>query len=247
MRRKVWRWVALLDACEVIGRRPGTYRDPTTREVLDLTSRDALLRVVGRREPAQLAFDQSAPPLELTYVAGPWVEQWRGNRGVLTYFAVDVRRVAAIPAGKPSGAWAQAIGLALHQQWRERAADRPGESRARGAPPSPGASCSTSSRPSRPWTTCWGGGTRRWPSTTGARPSGSSSGSGSSAPTASLTAAPAQRQGWQAEWADTQRLDIRPPEEAREALAEVAGAAAEARARARRRRARRPPLGGGGN
>jgi hypothetical protein len=49
----------------------------------------------------------------------PWVQQWRGNHRVLSYFG-DVRKLAAIPAGKPSGAWAQAIGLALQQWWREK-------------------------------------------------------------------------------------------------------------------------------
>ena len=119
-RRQVWRWLAILDSCQVIGQRPGKYRDPDTKREIDLTSLDALIRITGQRKPAQLAFDHSAPPLEVTYVAGPWIERWRGQRHILTYFG-DVRKLAAIPAGKPSGAWAQAIGLALQQKWRERA------------------------------------------------------------------------------------------------------------------------------
>jgi hypothetical protein len=121
-RRIVWRWIALFDAMKVIGRRPGKYRDPDTREVIDLTSDDALIRITGRRVPAQLALDDSMPPLEVTYVAGSWIEQWKGNHQVLTYFG-DVRKLGAIPARRPSGAWAQAIGLALQQCWRERSAD----------------------------------------------------------------------------------------------------------------------------
>ncbi|MBV9327488.1 MAG: hypothetical protein JO352_27420 [Chloroflexi bacterium] len=121
-RRTVWRWISLFDAMKVIGRRPGKYRDPDTREVIDLTSDDALIRITGRRVPAQLALDDSVPPLEVTYVAGPWIEQWRGNHQVLTYFG-DVRKLGDIPARRPSGAWAQAIGLALQQCWRERSAD----------------------------------------------------------------------------------------------------------------------------
>jgi len=121
-RRTVWRWISLFDAMKVIGRRPGKYRDPDTREVIDLTSDDALIRITGRRVPAQLALDDSVPPLELSYVAGPWIEQWKGNHQVLTYFG-DVRKLATIPARRPSGAWAQAIGLALQQRWRERSAD----------------------------------------------------------------------------------------------------------------------------
>jgi hypothetical protein len=120
-RRTVWRWIALFDAMKVIGRRPGTYRDPATREVIDLTSNDALIRITGRRDPVQLALDDSVPPVEVSYVAGPWIEPWKGNHQVLTYFG-DVRKLASIPARRPSGAWAQAIGLALQQCWRERSA-----------------------------------------------------------------------------------------------------------------------------
>lgn len=121
LRRRVWRYLALFDAMQVIGRRDGKYRDPETRGLIDLSSRDALIRITGRRDPAQLAFDDSQPPLEVTYVAGPWIEQWRGDRRILTYFG-SIQKLAAIPAGKPSGAWAQSVGLALHQRWRERAA-----------------------------------------------------------------------------------------------------------------------------
>ena len=120
MRQRVWRWLAMFDAARVIGRRVGTYRDQDTKkEVLDLASIAALIKVMGQRKPAQFAFDDSAPPVEVTYAAGPWIEQWRGDHRILTYFG-DVRHLASIPAGKPSGAWAQAIGLALNQQWRER-------------------------------------------------------------------------------------------------------------------------------
>jgi hypothetical protein len=120
MRHRVWRWLALFDAMQVIGRRDGKWRDPDTHQILDLTSRDALIRITGRRDPAQLSFDEGTPPLEVSYVAGPWITQWLGNARVLTYFG-DVRKLAAIPAGKPSGMWAQAIGLALQQRWREHA------------------------------------------------------------------------------------------------------------------------------
>jgi hypothetical protein len=69
----------------------------------------------------QLSYDPGQPPVAITYNAGPWIQQWRGNHRVLSYFG-DVRKFAALPAGKPSGAWAQAIGLALQQWWREKSA-----------------------------------------------------------------------------------------------------------------------------
>jgi hypothetical protein len=60
---------------KVIGRRPGIYRDPDSREVIDVTSSDAVIRITGCRDPVQLGLDDSVPPLEVSYVAGPWIEQ----------------------------------------------------------------------------------------------------------------------------------------------------------------------------
>jgi hypothetical protein len=111
--------MAVFSALQVIGKRAGRYKDPDTGEVYDLTSRSELLHIAERLDPEQLSYDPGEPPVAITYNAGPWVQQWRGNHRVLSYFG-DVRKLAAIPAGKPSGAWAQAIGLALQQWWREK-------------------------------------------------------------------------------------------------------------------------------
>lgn len=120
MRRKVWRWILLFDSMKVYGKRPGFYVDRLTRKVIDLTSADALVRLTGMRGPLQPAFDNSSPPVEVSWVVGPWLDRFRDNKQVLQFFG-ELDRLAAIPAGKPSGAWAQSIGLALNQLWRERA------------------------------------------------------------------------------------------------------------------------------
>ncbi len=121
MRGEVWHWLLLMESMQVIGQRRGRYRDPRTRHVIDLTSRDALIRIVGERLPEGSEFEEVEPPIEVTIALGPWLEQWRGRHDILTYLG-EVRRLAAIPAGKPAGAWARAAGLALQQVWRERAA-----------------------------------------------------------------------------------------------------------------------------
>jgi hypothetical protein len=119
MRAKVWQWMVLCEALLVIGARGGRWPDRLTKEVLDLTSRDPLIRIVGQRLPPQHAFEDGAVPTEVSWVAGEWMERFRGNRSVLSDFG-DLRKLAAIPAGKVGGAWAQAAGLALHQLWREQ-------------------------------------------------------------------------------------------------------------------------------
>jgi hypothetical protein len=124
MRRKVWSWMLAFDAMEVHGKRPGQYRDRMTKEVHDLTSADPLIAITGRRyaDSQQMCLDRSEVPVEVTWVAGEWLERFRNDKRIVTHFG-NIRKIATIPAGKPSGAWAQSIGMALNQRWREGSAD----------------------------------------------------------------------------------------------------------------------------
>ena len=121
MRLKLWHWLMVFDGMKVIGQRPGKYRDPDTRQLLDLTSEDALLRVMGQRVSEEIRTPDGRPmPLEVTFAAGPWVERFKGNRQILSEFG-NVRVLARIPSGKAAGAWARCIGMTLYQRWREGA------------------------------------------------------------------------------------------------------------------------------
>jgi hypothetical protein len=120
MRRKIWRWILIFDSMKIYGKRPGVYIDRRTKKAIDLTSADALVKLTGVRGPTQPAFDNSSPPIEVSWVVGPWLDRFRDNKQVLQFFG-EVDKLAAIPAGKPTGTWAQSIGLALNQLWRERA------------------------------------------------------------------------------------------------------------------------------
>lgn len=125
MRARVWEWLVTFEAWQIIGRRHGVYRDAKTKQARDLTTVDAVIRITGRAyaDATQLTLGDSTPPDEVTFVAGPWLNQWRNDHQVLAYFG-EIQQIGAIPGGKPSGAWAQAIGLALQQRWRELAAYR---------------------------------------------------------------------------------------------------------------------------
>lgn len=122
MQRKVWIWLELFNGITIHGKRPGTYRDPLTKKNIDLTSSDAFIAIVGRRDAqhGQYTFDKERPPVEVSWVAGPWVDAHRHSRNILTDFG-NVLALTKLPIGKPSGAWALSIGLALHQKWRELA------------------------------------------------------------------------------------------------------------------------------
>ena len=120
-RRQIWRWLLMFTGLQVIGARSGTYRDPDTKAKLDLTSADPFLLIAGKEMAQQATFDNSEPPIKVTIAPGAWIERVRGNRQVLPDYG-NVLLLAGIPAEKPSGAWAQSIGLALNQKWREASA-----------------------------------------------------------------------------------------------------------------------------
>ena len=149
---------------------------------------------------------------------------------MLSFFKVDVRRVAAIPAGKPSGAWAQSAGLALHQKWRERAAAErgPGTFTRRELldlfPPDPTLDdILASDTPHRA--------RAFWRDAIGLLKQ-----HGLLGHYREIGALEDKRQGWGDAWAD-QPLDLRPPAgEARDGVAEIASRAASVRARGPRRR-----------
>lgn len=133
MRGAVWQRLKVIDGLTIHGLRPGRYSDPDTGQAIDLTSQDALFRITGTRLPAQGSFDPEQVPLEVTFVAGPFIDTHRGNPQVLTWFG-DFLPIAGIPGEKPSGAWARSVGLALNQCWRMQAAraqvTHPGEDNA---------------------------------------------------------------------------------------------------------------------
>ena len=133
-RAAIWRRLRLLDGLTIHGARPGEYADPDNpKRKTRVTSQDALFRITGKRLPEQGSFDPEQVPLEVTFVAGPLINAFRGHSDVLTFFG-DFMPLAGIPGGQVGGAWARAIGAALHQRWREGAKDvvvtTPGEDNA---------------------------------------------------------------------------------------------------------------------
>ncbi len=122
-RRRIWLWLHVLAAMPVIGRRDGRWTAPGGK-VIQTDSTSVFLTISARHDPSrarQTSFDPTDPPWAVSLAAGPWLDQWRGNASMLSYFG-DLRALARIPSGKPSGAWARSVGLALHQLWRDRAA-----------------------------------------------------------------------------------------------------------------------------
>jgi hypothetical protein len=219
----------------VIGARRGRYK--IGGKWVDTISHDALFVVTGVERPEQPALDMSTPPLTVSIVAGPWLDRFRGNWQILSYFG-DVRRVAAIPSGKTPGLMAQSIGLALQQRWRELASyaevhGKDGQAVVRFQPftrsyllnlfPS-GTHVEDLLRGNDPNRT-----RRYWNEAIGLLEEAGVIGS-----YRELEPLPAGRQGWQKGWLD-QPLDIRPARADAEVVAEIAGSAKAARRRQKKR------------
>jgi len=123
MRSQMWHWLRVFSCWEIIGKRKGTYRDPSTRQLIDLQATESLFHISGRKDPdgdAPFALYDSRAPLIVTLARSAWLDRVAGNDRILAYFG-DIRKLAVIPGGKTSGAWARAIGMALNQIWREEA------------------------------------------------------------------------------------------------------------------------------
>jgi len=243
--REVWRAVRIFDALTIVGRHLGRYKTRDTKEVLDvaLPAAEALIKIT-RVVPGQLSSDGSAPPAYFSYVCGPWIEAVRGDRRLMTDFG-NVMRLAAIPSGQPSGAWAKSIGLNLNQRWREWAHEAQvrhvgdvnrltvrfakaftrrdlllGESLYRASPDVEGIFKSRNPARARKF---WDGAISIL----------KESGVDLIGHCAPIEPARTGRQGWQDEWLD-QPFDIRPTQQSMRDVAELA----QANAQATRRRAR---------
>jgi len=108
-RADVWRRLKLLDGLTIHGARPGAYRNPDNpKDKVQVTSQDALFRITGKRLPEQGSFDPEQVPLEVTFVAGPLINAFRGRTDVLTFFG-DFVPLAGIPPKQVGGAWARHV------------------------------------------------------------------------------------------------------------------------------------------
>lgn len=120
-REKTWLRLRTIMAMRPIGRRIGSYYDRHTREHFDLQVNDPLLRIVHTVDPVQPPLD-SPTPVAISLDGGAWIEKYRTDARVLTYFG-NILKLSQITSGRPSGAWARCIGMNLNQAWRESAKD----------------------------------------------------------------------------------------------------------------------------
>ena len=109
----------MFNAWAVVGTGWGTFTDKKTGQTIDVSSRGPLFTSTILYL-AQGTLDNSAPPVGATFTLGDFLRRVRDYPQVMASFGTYAR-LAKIPRGKPSGAWAAAIGLALLVRWRELA------------------------------------------------------------------------------------------------------------------------------
>jgi hypothetical protein len=122
MRLAVWRWLLIIEASEVTGQRKGKYHDSLTNKQLLTEFWTPFIRITGIEYEAgrEQRTDKKDSPLRVSFVAGDTLNKYRKNAQVLSAIG-DVLQIASLPSGKPTGAWARGISLALNQLWRVNA------------------------------------------------------------------------------------------------------------------------------
>lgn len=120
MRRRVWEFIKFMSRLEIDGERSGTYYEKSTGQKIETRITSAPW-MIERREQAQeqpgLFDDSPMVPLTVTLVASQeWTELT--GRPDIAQFLPCGEILGAIPGGKPAGAWARVIGLALCDFWR---------------------------------------------------------------------------------------------------------------------------------
>jgi hypothetical protein len=126
LRKKVWTWVTCLASMSVHGSRfpHERFKDEMTGKTYkgtEVTTNTPLFYIEAGYGPEQQPkLDGSEPPLFFEVIPGGFIKKYRLNPRMLTYIG-NIRMIAAIPGGQPSGAWARAYALILQQRWREAA------------------------------------------------------------------------------------------------------------------------------
>lgn len=121
LRQKIWECIRLLAHTSTPGKLNGQYFDHN-RKRIETNDMSPIIAITGVSYPREmgLGVDGVDVPVGVSYVAGAFYSQNRNNPQVFPY-AGNIRALASIPPGQPSGKWARALALALFQYWRENA------------------------------------------------------------------------------------------------------------------------------
>ena len=120
MRERVWQFIKFVARAHIIGQRTYKHRDTITGEEKDthIDSPPWMLGTQVKEGAAQPSlFEADTPPLSVEIAATPIWTQLTAMPDTAQFLPLG-EVLGAIPGGKPAGAWARVIGLALCNFWR---------------------------------------------------------------------------------------------------------------------------------
>jgi hypothetical protein len=117
---KIWNFVKFGERAQIIGKRSGAkYKDAEGNEI-DTTIHGAAWRVMKTETPDPPAlYAALETPVRAEIVVSKELTALISHPKTAQYFQC-ANVVSAIPGGKPAGAWARVIGLALMSFWRRK-------------------------------------------------------------------------------------------------------------------------------
>ncbi|RYG64669.1 hypothetical protein EON80_18815 [bacterium] len=118
-RRRVYQYLIFGARAEVHGQRRGTYKNKVTGEVIETVLETALWYMLDKEWPAQKALfpDSEEVPVRVEMILSREWSKLLSSPQTAQYLPMG-ELLGSIPPGKPSGAWARIIGLALANFWR---------------------------------------------------------------------------------------------------------------------------------
>jgi hypothetical protein len=118
MRRRVWEFIKFVERAEIHGERSVKYFDKSSGKEIETYISSAPWWIETRTDAKPSLFDKTDEvPLKVTVVASQIWSDLTKNPNTAQFLPMG-EVLGAIAPGKPSGAWARTIGLALCDFWR---------------------------------------------------------------------------------------------------------------------------------
>lgn len=120
LRAKVWSFIRFNELAQINGQRTGTYKD-AEGNVINTQIQASPWRIMKTEKPDQSSlYPALEVPLRVEIVVSREITALISHPKVAQYFRCG-EIPGTIPGGKPAGAWARVVGLALMDFWRRNA------------------------------------------------------------------------------------------------------------------------------
>jgi hypothetical protein len=120
MRETVYKRLCLLSQLSNHGERVEMYKDTLTNKKEKIYGFGKLIYLLDPYFTERQIQNGDTIPTSVTIVAGDKLNQYRGNHKILQDIG-NARRLAGLPTGQAQGEWGVGIGLALNYYWRQDA------------------------------------------------------------------------------------------------------------------------------